>query len=46
MGPGQYLVVLTVGGQSYRQTLTVERASGTGAGGGFFEDEEPEPDNR
>ncbi|MGE0442074.1 MAG: hypothetical protein AB7S39_16425 [Gemmatimonadales bacterium] len=40
MGPGQYLVVMTVGGQTFRQTLTVERASGTGAAGGFFEEEE------
>jgi len=36
VGPGDYLVVLTVGGQTHKRPLRVERAGGTGASGGFF----------
>jgi hypothetical protein len=38
--PGDYLVTMTVGGQTYRQTLRVERATGGGASGFPFEVEE------
>ena len=40
---GDYLVTLTVGGKSYKQTLRVERVNGTGQGSTFgFEEDEPE----
>ena len=38
VGPGDYLVVVTAGGQTTKRPLRVERASGTGASGGFFEE--------
>lgn len=37
VSPGEYLVSMTVGGQTYRQTLRVERAAGGGASGFPFE---------
>ena len=43
VAPGDYLVSLTVGGKTLTRKLRVERASGTGASGGFFQDEEREP---
>ena len=43
VGTGDYLVSITVGGQTLKQVLRVERVSG-GAGTGFpFQDEEREP---
>ena len=43
VGTGDYLVSITIGGQTMKQVLHVERVSG-GAGGGFpFQDEEHEP---
>lgn len=44
--PGDYVVTVTVGGQTMKQKLRIERASGGGAEGGFFEEEEHEPDAR
>jgi len=35
---GEYTVILKVGEQEYRQTLTVIRGADAGEGGGFFED--------
>ncbi len=37
MGPGDFLVAMTVGGQTFKQVLRVERTNGTGASAGFFE---------
>ncbi|MBX9928788.1 MAG: hypothetical protein K2X99_07735, partial [Gemmatimonadaceae bacterium] len=37
---GEYLVSITVNGQTMKQKLRVERVSGSGGGGGFFEEEE------
>jgi photosystem II stability/assembly factor-like uncharacterized protein len=37
VGTGDYLVSITVNGQTQKQLLHVERASGTGGGGGGFE---------
>jgi hypothetical protein len=45
VGTGDYLVSITVGGQTLKQVLHVERVSG-GSGGGFpfqDDDEEHEP---
>ncbi|MCX5762918.1 MAG: hypothetical protein NTW72_15690 [Gemmatimonadetes bacterium] len=43
VGTGDYLVSITIGGQTLKQVLHVERISG-GAGGGFpFQDEKHEP---
>jgi hypothetical protein len=36
--PGDYVVSMTVGGKTLRQRLRVERANGTGASGGSFEE--------
>jgi photosystem II stability/assembly factor-like uncharacterized protein len=38
VGTGDYLVSITINGQTQKQLLHVERASGTGGGGGGFED--------
>jgi photosystem II stability/assembly factor-like uncharacterized protein len=38
VGTGDYLVSITVNGQTQKQLLHVERASGTGGGGGGFEE--------
>jgi hypothetical protein len=35
---GEYTVVLRVGGQEFRQTLTVVKGANAGEGGGFFQD--------
>ena len=45
VGTGDYLVSITVGGQTYKQVLRVERVSGSGGGGFPFEedDEDHEP---
>ena len=40
VAPGDYLVSITVGGKTLRQTLRVERASGTGTVSSFFEEED------
>jgi hypothetical protein len=37
VGTGDYLVSITINGQTQKQLLHVERASGTGGGGGGFE---------
>ena len=39
VGTGDYLVSITVNGQTQKQLLHVERSSGTGGGGGGFEDQ-------
>jgi hypothetical protein len=36
VGTGDYLVSISVGGQTYKQVLRVERVSGTGGGGSPF----------
>jgi Sortilin, neurotensin receptor 3, len=38
--PGDYLVSMTVGGKTYTQKLRVERTSGTGSAGGFFQEDD------
>jgi photosystem II stability/assembly factor-like uncharacterized protein len=38
VGTGDYLVSITINGQTQKQVLHVERASGTGGGGGGFEE--------
>ena len=38
VGTGDYLVSITINGQTQKQALHVERASGTGGGGGGFEE--------
>ena len=40
MLPGDYLLSMTIDGVTHRQTLRVERASGSGASGFSFEVEE------
>jgi hypothetical protein len=35
---GDYTVILKVGDEEYRQTLTVEKGPGADAGGGFYQD--------
>lgn len=35
---GDYTVILNVGDEEYRQTLTVEKGPGAAAGGGFFQE--------
>ena len=42
VGTGDYLVSITIGGQTMKQVLHVERVSG-GAGGGFPFNEDREP---
>ncbi|MFN8573516.1 MAG: hypothetical protein U0132_15790, partial [Gemmatimonadaceae bacterium] len=38
VGPGEYLISVTLNGKSFRQVLKVERASGTGTVSAFFEE--------
>jgi hypothetical protein len=38
VGTGDYLVSITINGQTQKQLLHVERSSGTGGGGGGFDD--------
>ncbi len=40
VGPGEYLISLTLNGKTFKQVLKVDRASGTGTVSAFFEEQE------